>query len=156
MSHVLDTSSISTLGHYYPSRFPSLWKKLDASVDHGVIQSVREVGLELERWNDKEHLAEWIERHPELFPVASQSELEFVSEIFRVQRFQDLVRKKQILAGSPVADPFLIASAKINGLTVVTEERDKLNAVCIPSVCRHFGVECINLEAFMTRSGWQF
>ena len=63
---------------------------------------------------------------------------------------------KQRLLGMPVADPFVIACAKIRNGTVVTEERWKANAAKIPNVCKHFEVPCIDLEAFMNQLGWSF
>ena len=30
------------------------------------------------------------------------------------------------------------------------------NAVKIPNVCEHFGVDCTNLEEFMEREKWRF
>jgi hypothetical protein len=56
----------------------------------------------------------------------------------------------------PVADPFVIACAKIRGGTVVTEERLKPNAARIPNICQHFGIPCTNLEGFMQLMGWNF
>jgi hypothetical protein len=35
-------------------------------------------------------------------------EMEFVVEIFKVKHFQSLIRKKEQLEGTPVADPFVI------------------------------------------------
>lgn len=70
--------------------------------------------------------------------------------------FQQLVEKKKILKGGPVADPFVIAKAKVEGAILVTEEAFKENAAKIPNVCEYFKVEYINLEDFMQREGWQF
>jgi len=55
-----------------------------------------------------------------------------------------------------VADPFLIACAKVRGGTVVTEEGNKPNAAKIPNICGHFRVPCTNVEGFLTASGWRF
>ncbi|MCZ6821218.1 MAG: DUF4411 family protein [Calditrichaeota bacterium] len=63
---------------------------------------------------------------------------------------------KQRLKGTPVADPFVIASARIRQACVVTEEGKKKNAARIPNVCEYFGVDCTNLEGFMERERWRF
>jgi len=67
-----------------------------------------------------------------------------------------MVRKKERLQGKPVADPFVIAKAKISEGWVVTQEKLKENSAQIPNVCKHFGIPCINLERFMEKEGWQF
>ena len=83
-------------------------------------------------------------------------ELEFVAEILAVKQFQPLIGEKQRLKGSPVADPFVIACAKVRGGIVVTEEKHKPNSAKIPTICHHFEIECIDLEAFMARQEWSF
>jgi len=85
-----------------------------------------------------------------------QQETLFVSKIFSVRHFQYLVGQKQTLKGTPVADPFLIASAKVRKGCVVTGEKKKPNAAKIPNVCEYFGIDCTNLEGFMEREGWSF
>jgi hypothetical protein len=93
------------------------------------------------------------------------AELLFVAEIFKIRHFQGLIGAQQRLKGTPVADPFVIACARINQATVVTEEgwqhagkslALKPNAAKIPNVCAHFKIPCIDLEEFMHQQGWTF
>ncbi len=54
-------------------------------------------------------------------------------------------------------DPFVIATAQVLGLTVVTEERGgSLSKPKIPSVCQALGVRCIDVLAFIREQGWSF
>ena len=80
----------------------------------------------------------------------------FVVRIFEIPHFRQLVGDKQLARGSPVADPFVIASEYERGASVVTEEINRVNAGKIPNVCARFGVECINLQELMEREGWSF
>ncbi len=89
-------------------------------------------------------------------PVLTPEEQAFVGEIFRVRHFQALVGNTQRLTGLPVADPFVIAAARIRGGCVVTEEVKKPNAAKVPNVCEHFGIECLNVEGFLEQNGWEF
>ena len=155
--YVFDTNSLSViLKHYYPERFPSLWTKLDEMLTNGDINLVRESYNEIMRLNAKDRPALWAKENRHIFSTPSADELQFVNEIFAVRHFQQLVEKKKILSGSPVADPFVIAKARFEGAIVVTEETYKENAAKIPNVCEHFGIECINLEEFMQRENWRF
>ena len=53
----------------------------------------------------------------------------------------------------PVADPFVIALAKVRDGCVVTEETMRPNAAKVPNVCEHFGIEYTNVEGFMNKEG---
>jgi len=155
--YVFDTSSLSiVLKHYYPERFPSLWEKFGKPVSDNKILLVREVYNEIIRGESTGRLLQWAKDNRDLFEEPSVEELEFVREIFRINHFQQLVRKKERLTGKPVADPFVIAKAKIEQATLLTEEKFKENAATIPNVCEHFKVQYTNLEGFMEREGWQF
>lgn len=153
--YIFDTNSIRVLGHYYPQRFPSFWRQFNQAAENGMLVSVREVYNELERqiagW-----LWEWVKTHRGLFPVPTAEEQVFVREIFMVPHFRALVGNTQRLTGQPVADPFVIATARICGGCVVTEEAKRPNAAKIPNVCDHFGIRCVNVEGFLDQNGWEF
>ena len=92
-----------------------------------------------------------------MFVTPTAAELEVVGDIFRVNHFQAMIRRKERLEGKPVADPFVIARAKCleNG-SVVTTEKHTPHAAKIPNVCEHFEVEWTDLEGFMEREQWRF
>lgn len=138
------------MGHFFPDSFPSFWDKFEEMVQAGAVVSVREVRNELERQAIHDHILEWAKAHNEFFPVPSAEETEFVRDIFgNVAKFREMVRKKNILEGWPVADPFLVASGKINERCVVTEEKERRNSAQLPNVCAHYQVKCTDLEGFM-------
>jgi len=87
---------------------------------------------------------------------STTEELKFVGKIFQVRHFQAMIRKQERLKGKPVADPFVIARAKISGACVVTQEKKTENAAKIPNVCNHFGIRWTNLEGFMKEENWKF
>ena len=116
---------------------------------------MREVYNELEKFSDS-WLSGWVKKNKRLFVTPSAEETAFVAEIFAVPHFHMLVTETQRLKGQPVADPFVIASAKIRDGTVVTEEIKKEHAAKIPNVCEHFKVPCVNMEGFLVENGWQF
>lgn len=156
MIYVFDNTSLSKLKHYFPNVFKSVWNGLDQLVGSGEMISTREVWNELERGSPHPHTQPWFKAHHNMFKVPQAEELRFVASIFSVSHFHALIGTKQRLNGTPVADPFVIALAKVRGGTVVTEEEFKPNAAKIPNVCDHFNVQCINLETFMHRQEWNF
>jgi len=156
VAYFLDTNSIRSFGAYYPVQFPRVWEQIDESVQKRELKSVHEVLKELEVQNVSKHLAEWVKRNECIFAKPTEEELAFVAEIFKVRHFQQLLQEKQRLKGSPVADPFLIAAAKIHNGSVVTEEGCPPNGARIPNVCKHFGIDWTNTEGMMRRAGWVF
>lgn len=156
MVYIFDSNSFIVISHYFPERFPSFWKQIDEYVSDGKILSVREVFNELDNNSSKIHLIDWLKTNKSIFMIPSQPEMNFVNSIFQVPHFQYLVSTKQRLKGSPVADPFVIASAKVKNGCVVTEENKKKNSSRIPNICDHFNIDCTNIEGFMRRENWEF
>lgn len=155
MIYVFDSGPfIDLFRHYYPQRFPTLWDSFNAMIRKGTLVSVREVKNELEGHND--NLSEWVKENKHVFSIPDEQELLFVREIFNVPHFQGVIRRKELLVGKPVADPFVIAKAKaVNGF-VVTNERRTPNAAKMPNICEHFKIGCTNLEGFMESERWTF
>lgn len=156
MVFVLDSNSFSVLKNYYPSSFPSLWAEINALAANGTLVSVREVFNELQNDNRVAFVHEWATQNRSIFAVPSDEELEAVARILAIPHFQAVISAKALLKGTPVADPFVVASAIVRGGTVITEEAVKPNASKIPNICEHFQVPCHNLEWFMEQQGWAF
>lgn len=92
-----------------------------------------------------------------IFPISSSDELRIVADIFRNNHFQENIRKKERPQGKAVADPFVIAKAKIvKEGCVVTQETFKENAAKIPNICNAFDVSYLDLEGFMEKECWEF
>lgn len=154
MIYVFDSDTlIKIFNHYYRNQFPSFWQKFDKYIADEKIISVRAVKAELQDRGDS--LSDFV-KQTDIFSIPSNDETNFVATIFQVSHFQLLISKKAVLQGSEVADPYLIARAKIENACVVTEEKFKPNAAKIPNVCAKFNVPCINLEGFMKREKWSF
>lgn len=153
---VFDTNAFDHLRSYFPKQFHSFWKHFDALVAVGSVVSTREVRKELDRRPRPDWLEDWLKANSGMFLTPGAAETTFVAEIFKVPHFRILVEQKAILRGTPAADPFVIATARVRGASVVTQESDKPHAAKIPNVCRHFGIPCMNLEGFMEVNGWEY
>ena len=156
MVYVFDTNSFIVLSHYFPERFPSFWINFNEYVLKEKIISVKDVFRELDVQASKLHLLEWIKINKSIFLNPDEKETNFVKKIFSEKHFQYLISESKIKTGKPVADPFVIASAKIKSACVVTEETMTKNAARIPNVCEHFKIDCTNLEGFMKKENWRF
>lgn len=156
MIYVFDTSSLRALQHYFPTVFKTIWSGLEVLVKENRLVSTREAWNELKNQSVTDAVLAWMKQHKQIFLTPDADELKFVATIFQMAHFQSLIGERQRLKGMPVADPFIIACAKIKNGTVVTEEQYKPNAAKIPNVCEHFQIPCINLETLMRQQGWSF
>ena len=155
MIYVFDTNSFSELNAYYPDIFKSFWDKFNAMVAAGSVTSTREVKAELNR-SGLTHTMDWAKANGAVFTTPNAQETAFVREILAVKHFQALIDSKAIQRGTPVADPFVIARARVCKGSVITQEKLKPNAAKIPNVCVHFEIPCMDLQGFMRMQGWSF
>jgi Domain of unknown function (DUF4411) len=156
VNYVFDNSPLSALfRNYYRKSFPSLWQRFDQLVNGGRLVSTREVFREIEDSRD-ESLLVWAKKNRELFATPTPEEGAFVTRIYAVRHFQQNIEQKKLLRGGKVADPFVIARAACENRTVVTTEVKRPNAVKIPNICEHFGVDCMSLAEFMEAENWTF
>lgn len=111
---------------------------------------------ELDNRDGTDFLQAWVKKNKVIFAAPSPEEFMVVQQILSISHFQPLISTQATLRGTPVADPFIVAAAKVKNGVVVTEERLKPNAAKIPNVCEHFKVPCTNLEGFMSQQNWSF
>jgi uncharacterized protein DUF4411 len=110
--------SASARAVYRPQNFPSVWKRIDGLIAAGRFRATVEVRTELKRAQpDIMAKGAWGRTNGSIFVPVDIDIQNALKEI--LDRFPKLVG-----AGtSSAADPFVIALAKVRGLTVVTEER---------------------------------
>jgi len=140
--YVIDTCSLTELRRRYPNDvFPGAWEALTDMANSGMLISSTEVKLELETQDDQ--VTDWARKHSIIFvpllPLIQEKAREILSA------FPNLIDDKNLKSS---ADPFLIATAHVNGCTIVTEEMPSgkgANFVKIPNVCAELGISCINL-----------
>jgi hypothetical protein len=147
--YIFDTNVFYALGHYYPSRFPTIWERIDSLAEEGELLSVKEVKRELEGNCPAEFVEEWVKKYRKIFHSPSGEEMTIVAEMFKKEQYRGFVKRQNILKGLPVADPFIVAAAKVLGAHVVTQESSKPGGARIPTVCHDLRVKCLDLEKFL-------
>ncbi|MFW6025499.1 MAG: DUF4411 family protein [Candidatus Woesearchaeota archaeon] len=154
--YVFDTNSLLKLQSYSNDVFTSLWDEIEKLISQSRFISTREVLNELESYKDDNYIVKW-GKNNSLFEQPSKDEIKILrDEIFSVKHFRTSIKPKKIKKGKPVADPFLIAKAKVEDGILITEERYRRNSVQIPNICNSLGVECTNLDGMMEKEGWEF
>ncbi len=153
MKYSADTSMfIQAWRRYYPiDVFPSVWEMMDNLISEGEVVAIDEVRRELERKDDEAFA--WVAERNYLFMPVSEPVQEAVKEVLR--RYPRLLDTRRNRSG---ADPFVIALAMVEGLTVVTDERrtGSTNRPNIPDACAGLRVRCINILDMLKEEGGRF
>lgn len=153
MKYCIDTSSIlhAWVEAYPPDNFPKLWQKVDSFISQGKLISSDEVLRELRKKHDSAY--QWAKNHTNFFVPIDDPIQKLVSDI--MSQHPRLVDTRK---GRKEADPFVIAVAKLNKCTVVTNEilTTNLRKPNIPDVCNAMTVQCVNILQLIQAEGWVF
>jgi hypothetical protein len=138
-------------------RMPELWAHIERLIDEGKIIASKEVLDELER-NANPELTAWLKDHKGMF-VFSKAQLDAASSI--INEFYSQYKNGYKPEVGDAADPFVVSTAMVHSAVVITQEHrqpahipSEVNVPKIPSVCEHYGIECVNIEQFITREGF--
>ncbi len=155
MKYSIDTSGLVTPWRfdYPPDVFPIVWDSLGELIDRGIVVASEEVYTELKVGGDE--LYDWVHARKKMFlPLDAQIQ-QAVADILAVHtQWIPADRSRNM------ADPFVVAVARVNGCTVVSEEKwsnsPKPENVKIPNVCDGFGIKHITFLDLMREQGWVF
>ena len=161
---ILDSSSINQLFSAYSRRtFPTLWANFDRLAQGGQTLSVSAARAELTVLARVANAVTHLENlNAQFFAAPTHQEEELVRQMIATPGLSAAANRwtSKSLQGRPDADPYLVAKARTVAVptTLVTEESpDPAKTDRLPAVCRHFDVDCIDLdEMFFARLGWRF
>lgn len=143
--YCLDTSALINpwRGHYAPDLAPGYWRDVSGMIGGGRAFISEEVREELDRIQDD--LRTWASRNVTRWEPLTEPIQAVVSEIMANWGQLVDVRKDRSRA-----DPFVIATAKVAGAAVVTEEKHgTARDPRIPFVCERLEVRCLDVPAFV-------
>lgn len=147
--YAIDTCSLINAAKNYSLRkttFNPIWEKVTGMISAGTLFTTSEVRDEIK----DDDLVEWSKRNDSLFLPLTEDVQRKATAILR--DFPTMIKMKS--TGNSNADPFLIATAEIEGATIVSDERlgdESTGDYHIPNVCRRYGIECISLSDFLDR-----
>jgi predicted nucleic acid-binding protein len=157
-NYVFDTNVLITMiAHHPPDKpaYQAIWDEIESLIKQKNIFSTMVVYEEIMRYRGKDdRLKKWAISHKKRFFILPNKETwQFAKDI--IKKFPDLPDKKKLQTGEPDADPFLIALAKSEGATIITQERKDLPNK-IPMVALHYCVKSIDLYEFFEERKLKF
>lgn len=161
MIYCIDTSSLihGWNEKYPPEVFTSLWTDIENLINNGDLVSTEEVLAELNAGNDD--LSAWALKQSTFFlPLDTQIQTEAANILSDPINSKVLDTRK---VGKNEADIWVIATAKVNALTVITDEKyvqpiDVPNArkISIRNVCENINVPHLNFLEFIKDCKWKY
>ena len=157
-NYVVDTDVLITLMTYHPQDKPAyqaIWDEIETLIKQENIFSTMVVYDEIIKYLGKnDQLKKWAISHKKRFFISPNKETWQLAQDI-IKKFPDLLNKKKLQTGEPDADPFLIALAKSEGATIITQERKDLPNK-IPMVTLHYSVKSIDLYEFFEERKLKF
>jgi hypothetical protein len=150
----IDTSFLigAWVRHYPPDVMPGFWREMEHLTRVRAVFASVEVLYELKRMDDD--LAKWAGQHRNMF-VEPEKQVQDEMKMI-VGQFPGL---SNFDAGESVADPWVIALARVHHGVVVTEEgpsKSPGKKPHIPDVCDSLGIKCMNVLQFIRAQKWVF
>lgn len=153
MTYTLDSNILIGLVQRYPRDiFPAMWENIEASAHEGDSCICEAILREVHRGGDDLH--SWAKNLEGFVCPATDEELAVIADIGRAH-------PEWVQGQLNEADPFVIAHAKVEMSTIVTEENrkgpnteDKNQK--IPNIADEHGVKVIKFFDYVRDYGWQF
>ncbi|BBL75750.1 hypothetical protein MishRS11D_28480 [Methylomagnum ishizawai] len=138
--------------HYPPDVFPSFWRGIDELLAEDRLKAP--VLLLDETVPKDDELSGWVKRNEDaLIMPMDEAQQNAVAAILGT--FPNLINPNK---SRSMGDPFFIALAQVNGLILVTGEKNRgnPNKPKIPDVCDALSIPCLNILELIRREGWRF
>lgn len=151
-TYVVDSSSLIQAWEVYPeNQFGDLWAQLEALIEQGRMRAPEDVRLELAAGADP--LTKWAKAHKDLFYPTDERLLREMREVSKLPGFVVTTGRKNM------ADPWVVALARVRESVVITEEKGKgtgPGVVKIPDACKHFNLQHSRIQGLFARENWIF
>ena len=151
MIYCIDTSSlIHACKETYPiTNFPPLWEFMDELISEGNLIAPDEVYEDLKKRD--ELLTEWAKERKQIF-VPLEEEIQKVAAVIMAE----YTRLMDTRTGKSASDPWVIATAKVKGCKVITNEglTGTFPRVNIPDVCNRMNIPHTNFLGLIQDRGW--
>ncbi len=164
---LIDANSFITpyRSYYAFDLIPTYWSRLSGDADAGRLVLLDMVKAEIDKGGDD--LAAWLDLQTG-FVICNHVNAEIIDQYQQIMQYLQtcgLYKKEALASWAPgnIADPWLIAAAKVNDYTIITAEvpsgglspKTPNKSAKIPDVARAFDVRTNNLFYMMRQLGIQ-
>jgi len=99
-------------------------------------------------------LKQWLEKYKKLIESCYSDKVLIEAKVI-INNYPKLI---EINNPSDQSDPYIIALSKLNGFTVLTNEKYSVGSkkTRIPFICKEMLIKCINTHEFYKNENWKF
>jgi hypothetical protein len=153
VGYSVDTSGLITSWRvtHNPRNYPTFWARLDELISSRELRASEEVLEDLSKKDDEVY--KWAKGRRGMF-VPLYEDIQLAVKTL-MKRFPRIIDSRRNRSGS---DPWVIALAQVEHLTVVTFEgrSNSLAKPRIPDVCDELNIKCIDMHGLIQEQGWTF
>lgn len=158
--YVIDTSALINLQDkfaYNNPVFQAIWDEIEELILLDCFLTIDFVEEEIidDYLGKKDFLIKWMKRFKRRRKFVKKSDAAVINAaipIINSEFTSGFLRKEKLEEGKDEADPYLIAFCKLNGYTLISDEK-KFVSNKIPEVAKKNGVRCISLYEFFEERG---
>lgn len=150
--YIIDTDVLIGFNDSLPMDvYETQWKMIGENIENGKIIICEAVFNEIKK---SVELKEWLDNYKKLIASCYSDKVLIEAKII-INEYPKLI---DINNPSDQSDPYVIALAKLNRFTVLTNEKysEGGKKTKIPYICKKMLINCINIHDFYIKEGWKF
>lgn len=150
--YIVDTDVLIGFNDALPMDvYETQWKKIGDNIENGKIVICEVVFNEIKK---SVELKEWLDNFKKLIEPCYSDKVLIEAKVI-INEYPKLIN---INNPSDQSDPYIIALAKLNGFTVLTNEKYSEGGIKtkIPFICKKMSINCVNTHDFYRTENWKF
>ena len=150
--YIIDTNVLIDFNDSLPMDvYITQWKMIGENIESGKIIICEAVFNEIKK---SVELKLWLEKYKKLIEPCYSDKVLIEAKVI----INDYPKLIDINNPSDQSDPYIIALAKLNRFTVLTNEKyyEGSKKTKIPFICKEMLIKCINTHEFYKNESWKF
>jgi hypothetical protein len=150
--YIIDTNVLIDFNDSLPMDvYITQWKMIGENIENGKIIICEAVFGEIKK---SVELKQWLEKYKKLIEPCYSDKVLIEAKVI-INNYPKLI---EINNPSDQSDPYVIALAKLNSFTVLTNEKYSVGGkkTRIPFICKEMSIKCINTHEFYRTENWKF
>lgn len=150
--YIVDTNVLIDFIDFLPMDiYETQWKMIGENIENGKIIICEAVFNEIKK---SVELKLWLEKYKSFIIPCYEDKILIEAKII-VNDYPNLI---DVNNPSDQSDPYIIALAKLNKYTILSNEKysEAAKKTRIPFICKNLKIDCVNTHEFYRKESWRF